>query len=297
MKYNQSMSQKIFFTLNYLFIALVTFLCIMPLIHVLAVSFSSSAYAEGGVVTFFPVGFTLAAYKFVIHNMKFWTSCIITFKRLLIGIPLGLFLTILTAYPLSKEVKQFPARKIYIKIFIFVMIFNGGLVPTYLLVRQLNLIDTIWALVLPSGINVFNVVILMNFFRNIPKEIEESALVDGANQMTILLKLMLPLSKPSLATILLFVFMFHWNSWMDGRIYMNMVEHYPLQTYLQGVLAASNSSLLNTSNVETILDKMKVGGMNLRAAMLFLSMIPVLIAYPFLQKYFVSGLVVGSVKG
>ena len=230
-------------------------------------------------------------------NAKFWHSFAITFERLLVGIPLNLILTILAAYPLSKSEHAFKGRKIYMWVFMFVMIFNAGLVPTYLLVKDLGLMDSIWALTLPMGVNVFNIVLMMNFFRGIPHEIEESALVDGAKQTTILMRLYLPLAKPSIATITLFSFMGHWNSWMDGRIYMNNIENYPLQTYLQNVIQASDQVVMSSMNLKSVIDQMAVSGQNLRAAQLFISMIPLLLVYPFLQKYFTTGLVMGSVKG
>lgn len=206
-------------------------------------------------------------------------------------------MNILMAYPLSKEDYIFKSRKHYMRIFIFIMIFNGGLVPTYLLVMNLGMLDSIWALVIPSAVNVYNSIIMMNFFRGVPREIEESAMIDGANQFVIMTKLFLPLAKPCIATITLFTFMMHWNSWMDGRIYMNMAENYPLQTYLQGLLETADVNLLSGANISTIVDRMAITGGNLRAAQLFIAMIPVLCIYPILQKHFTAGLVMGSVKG
>jgi len=297
MKEYYSKSRIVFQIFNYLFISALTLLCIIPIVHILAMSFSTSAYVDANLVTFWPKGFTLAAYRYVLANGQFWDSFLVTIKRLVLGVPFNLILVILAAYPLSKEDNIFKARKYYVWLYLFVMIFNAGLIPTYLLVQSLGLVDSIWSLVLPTGVNVFNVVLMMNFFRGIPREIEESALVDGARQDTILLRLYLPLAKPSIATITLFSFMYHWNSWMEGRIYMNNKANYPLQTYLQSVLESSDLSLLNSSNLDAILDKMAVSGQNLRAAQLFISILPVLIIYPYLQKYFTTGLVMGSVKG
>lgn len=297
MKEYKSKGRMVFNIFNYVFISFMMLSCLVPLIHILALSFSEASYTDSNMVTLIPKGFTLAAYEFVMQNEMFWRAFGITVTRLIIGVPLGLLLTILAAYPLSKEEQYFPARKIYMWLFMFVMIFNAGLVPTYLLIKDLNMMDTIWALVLPMGVNVFNIVLMMNFFRGIPREIEESALVDGARQHTILWKLYLPLAKPSIATITLFTFMGHWNSWMDGRIYMNSTSNYPLQTYLQNVLQSSDQVLLNSNNMQSIIDRMAVSGQNLRAAQLFISMVPLLLIYPFLQKYFTTGLVMGSVKG
>lgn len=300
-KLRSSPARKAFVVFNYAFITLVTFTCLLPLINVLAMSFSSSAFVDAGLVGMYPRGLTLAPYRYVMSNEKFWAAFLITFQRLVLGVPISLLLSILMAYPLSKDESIFPARKVYIWFFVVCMIFNGGLVPTYLLVQNLNLIDSIWALVLPGGMNVFSSVILMNFFRGLPREIEESALLDGANHLHIMLRLYLPLSAPCIATITLFAFLGHWNAWMDGRIYMNFDKNYPLQTYLQSVISGSDnimlSSLTGTSNLESMADMMAVNSRNLRASQIFISIIPVMCIYPFLQKYFTTGLVMGSVKG
>ena len=300
MRQKESISRKVFIVANGLFLLTATLLCILPLLNILAMSFSSSGYVDAGMVGFLPRGFTLAPYRFVISNAKFWTAFGITLQRLIIGIPISLALSVLMAYPLSKDEQTFPARKKYMWLFLIVMIFHGGLVPTYLLVKNLQLIDTIWALTLPSAMNVFSSVILMNFFRGIPKEIEESAIIDGAGHPRILAQIYIPLSLPSIATITLFSFMFHWNSWMDGRIYMNFTERYPLQTYLQVILNASDNLLLTmtqSSDIGSIADMLAVNGRNLRSSQIMISIIPVMIVYPFLQRYFTTGLVMGSVKG
>ena len=182
-------------------IALITVSCIVPIVNVLATSFSSAEYINAGQVGLLPKGFTTAAYQFVLQDSRFWRSVWVTVERMLIAVPVNLIFTILVAYPLSKPENEFRHRKYYVAYFMVTMLFNGGLVPTYLLVYNLHLLDTIWALVLPGAVNVFNAIILMNFFRGLPKEIEESALIDGAGQFTILRKIILPLSKPSIATI------------------------------------------------------------------------------------------------
>lgn len=202
MKEYKSKGRLVFNIFNYIIIIFMMLSCLVPLIHILALSFSGASYTDSNMVTLIPKGFTLAAYKYVMQNSMFWRAFGVTITRLAVGVPLGLLLTILAAYPLSKEEQYFPARKIYMWLFMFVMIFNAGLVPTYLLIKDLKMMDTIWALVLPMGVNVFNIVLMMNFFRGIPREIEESALVDGAKQHTILWKLYLPLAKPPLPPLL-----------------------------------------------------------------------------------------------
>lgn len=176
------------------------------------------------------------------------------------------------------------------------MVFSGGLIPTYYVVTKTGLMDTIWALILPGAVPIFNVVLVMNFFRNLPGELEESAMLDGGGPWTILWKIFIPLSKPSIATITLFSLVTHWNSWFDGLIYSNFTQHYPLQSYLQTLIVNTNNALMS-GDLSSIVKNMSVNDTNLKAAQIFISIIPLLLIYPFLQKYFTTGLVLGSVKG
>ena len=172
------------------------------------------------------------------------------------------------------------------------MIFDGGLIPNYLQVKNLNLFDTIWALVLPGAVPIYNVILVMNFMKQLPDTIEEAAEVDGASYFQRFTKIILPLCKPSIATIILFSFLSHWNGWFDGKIYNNSTANYPLQTYLQALIA--NTDITNSSEaIENALTNVKT----LQAAQLFLTMLPILVIYPFLQKYFTKGLTIGAVKG
>jgi putative aldouronate transport system permease protein len=288
--------RKVFCVFNYALVGLISLLCIVPLFSIVAKSLSGSAYLNAGLVFLWPRGFNFSAYRYVLENKPFWNSFGVTLWRLVLGIPINLILCILMAYPMSKESAVFPARKFFMGAFLMVMIFHGGLVPTYLLVKNLKMIDTIWALVLPGGLSVFNGVLMMNFFRGVPKEIEESALIDGASQVQILLWMYLPLAVPCIATITLFSFMGHWNAWQDGRIYMNTGAMYPLQTYLQTVLQMSEQMLKNLDPSQ-MSQYTELASQNLRAAQIVISTIPVLLVYPFMQRYFTTGLVLGSVKG
>jgi putative aldouronate transport system permease protein len=260
-------------------------------------SFSDSAYIAAGQVKLLPVGFTTEAYKVVMQTPRFWTSAWVSIERVLLGVPVNLAMIILAGYPLSKTEETFKARKYYIWYFIVTMLFNGGLIPTYIIVSKTFLMNTIWSLVLPGAVQVFNVVLLMNFFRSLPKEIEESAFIDGAGQMTVMLRLYLPLSKPALATITLFSLVGHWNAWFDGLIYMNDQVNYPLQSYLQTVIANISTITLDTANIAQITDFLKVSERNLKASQLFIAIVPIIAVYPFLQKHFTTGIVLGSVKG
>lgn len=296
MKIKESKKRMFFLCFNYIFVGLVTLTCIIPILNVLAMSFSSAEYINSGKVGLLPKGFTLAAYQFVLKNEKFWIAAWVALKRVLIGVPINVILSLLIAYPLSKDEKQFPARKYYSWFFIVTMVFSGGLVPTYILVNNLKLMDTIWALILPTSVNVFNTLVLMNFMRGIPKPLEEASMLDGAGQFTIMVKVFLPLAKPAIATVTLFNLINHWNSWYDGLLYNNYVEHYPLQTYLQSVINSVTDMNLLQTNVNDMLLRQAVTGRNLSAAQIFISVVPIIIIYPYLQKYFTTGLVMGSVK-
>jgi len=195
-------------------------------------------------------------------------------------------LSILSAYPLSKEKKDLDGRSFYAWFFVFTILFSGGLIPTYMVVSKTGLIDTIWALVIPSAVSVFNIILLLNFFRGLPREVEESAFMDGAGHWTVLCRMYIPMSLPVLATIALFTMVFHWNSWFDGLIYMNFPENYPLSTYLQLMVINSNPMKTDPNNLSGILE---ISERTTRSAQIFLGALPILIVYPFLQRFFCKG--------
>jgi putative aldouronate transport system permease protein len=264
------------------------------MINVLAISFSSSTAAATGQVTLWPVDFTLASYRYVASKKEFMTSLGISFQRLFLGVTINMVLTILAAYPLSKEKSVFKLRSFYTWFFIITILFSGGLVPGYMAVRNYGLLDSIWVLVLPTAVPVFNIILLMNFFRQLPKEIEEAAIIDGAGQWFIMWRMFVPLSKPAIATLILFCAVNHWNSWFDGLLFMNSPSRYPLQSYLQTVIISRDLTMVNLS---TARDLMEISDRTARSAQVFIGSIPILMVYPFLQKYFTKGLVLGSVKG
>lgn len=294
-KIKVSPARKLFCVLNGILITGIMLICLVPILNVLAQSFSSSHAIVSNQVKLLPVEFTTPAYSYVMKNAEFWQAVWVSFQRVLIGVPLNMILTVLAAYPLSKSSRVFPARKYYSAYFIFLMIFNGGLIPTYYVVSRLQLIDTIWALILPCGVPIFNVILVMNFFRGIPESLEESAMLEGASQWKILWNIYLPLSKPSIATVTLFSLINHWNSWFDGLIYSNFTDNYPLQSYLQ-TLVVDIQSLMETGDTEQIVAALSVNDTNLKAAQIFISIIPLMLIYPFCQKYFTTGLTLGSVK-
>jgi putative aldouronate transport system permease protein len=265
---------------------------LLPLVNTLAISLSDKAAVSGGMVNLLPVGFNLISYEYIIQDSKFWQAFGVSLQRVALGGLLNFVLAVLTAFPLSRSVKVFPGRNFFMWLFVFGMILNVGLVPWYLTISNYKLIDKIWALVLPTAIPIWNVIILMNFFRNIPKELDEAARIDGANPWQILWHIYLPTSLPALATITLFSIVGHWNSFFDGLILMNNPDNYPLQTYIQQLVIAERP-VLHGGQAQLLA---KLSNNTLNAAKLFIAMIPILVVYPFLQNYFIRGIMLGAVK-
>lgn len=289
-----SAGRKCFMVVNYVLLTFSAMLCLLPLVNVLAVSFSSSAAAAAGYVKLWPVQFTTASYEYALSKPQFMTAFGISIRRVFLGYFISMAVIILTAYPLSKEKQAFRMRGFYSWIFIVTMMFSGGLIPTYITIKQLGMLDSMWALVLPCALPIFNMVLMMNFFRTIPHEIEEAAFIDGAGHWRTLITIYLPLSLPSLATISLFILVNHWNSWFDGIIYMNHTSKYPLQSYLRTIIINPDVQSM-TSSEELLMSD--ISERTFKAAQIFLAAVPILCVYPFLQKYFMSGLTMGSVKG
>jgi putative aldouronate transport system permease protein len=272
------------------------FICLAPFINLFAISLSGSAPVAAGLVSFWPKEFTFASYEFAIGGGKFMRGLWISTQRVILGVGTNLVLMILAAYPLAKSREKFAGRNIYMAYFVVIMIISGGLIPTYLVVVQLGLLNSIWALILPGALPVWTMVILMNFIRQMPPDIEEAAMIDGAGVFRRLISVLLPLLKPALATVGLFCTVGHWNEWFSGMIYMHNPNRYPLQTYLQTLLH-SMEEIMRVANIDYNLLLAMMNARSGRAAQLFLGALPMLIVYPFLQKYFTTGLVIGSVKG
>ncbi len=269
--------------------------CILPLWYTLALSFSSKAAASAGEVTFWPIGFNLSAYKQLLSDTQFFESFWTSIQRVVLGAGLNFLIVPLMAYPLSKTVKDFKMRNVLMWLLIFTMLFNGGLIPLYLTIKEYNLLNSIWSLVLVGGAQtiVFNIILVINFFRNLPKELEEAALVDGAGPWYILYKLYIPLSIPVLATITLFSIVYHWNEFLYGLIFMTREEFYPLQTYIQQLTVVLDPANMTEDQYKRMSE---LSNRTLNAAKIFIAMLPVLVVYPFLQRFFIHGITLGSVK-
>ena len=278
--------------LIYLTVIFMTMCCLFPLLNMVAISFSDKAAASANMVGLVPVDFTTSAYKTLLGESQFCVSFWISIKRVFLGTIINMILTILLAYPLSKSKREFKGHDVYMYIVIFAMLFSGGMIPIYLTIKSYGLLNSIWALILPGAVPVFNVILLMNFFKGVPKSLEEAAAIDGASKLTILLKIYLPISMPALATIILFCIVNHWNDFFSGLVYMNKTSMYPLQTYIQQ-LSVDMSQITDPEQLKRFA---QVSNKTLDAAKIVVSTIPLLIIYPFLQKYFVSGIVIGAVK-
>lgn len=268
-------------------------LCIFPLWYTLCISLSEKSKVAAGLVTLWPIGFNTNAYRDIIGDANFLRSFWTSVQRVFLGTICELVVTILMAYPLSKTTRQFKARNGIMWFLVFAMLFSGGLIPWYQTMKSIGMINNIWGLVLGNSLPIFNVILMMNFFRNIPKEIDEAALLDGAGPWSMLFRIYLPISKPAIATVALFSMVYHWNEFFNGLVLMTRQANYPLQTYIQQMVVVINTAYMTQDQIRQ-LDQLS--NQTLNAAKIFIAIIPILLIYPFLQRYFISGITLGSVK-
>lgn len=266
---------------------------ILPLWYTLCMSLSDKSAAAAGLVTLWPVGFNLTSYQSIVGDAQFFNSFWISIQRVVLGTGAELIATLLMAYPLSKSVRQFPARNVVMWFLIFAWLFSGGLIPWYQTMKSIGMINNLWGLVLGNSLPIFNVILAVNFFRNLPKEIEEAALIDGAGPWQIFLQIYVPLSKPMIATIALFSMVYHWNEFFNGLVLSTRQAYYPLQTYIQQQIVVINTATLTQDQIQMLNE---ISNQTLNAAKIFIAMIPILIIYPFIQRYFIQGITLGSVK-
>jgi putative aldouronate transport system permease protein len=279
--------------LNTTLCILLAMLCLAPLLHILAISFSGKDPIISGRVGFIPIQFTWDNYVYVAKENAFYTAFRVSLIRTVLALVVQLTLTVLAAYPISLGNRRFHARSFYTWFFLIAVLFSGGLIPTYLVVLRTGLINTIWSLILPGAVPLFNVILMQNFMKGLPEEVKESAAIDGAGQFRTLLQIVLPLCQVSIATISLFIVVGNWNAWYDGMLYINDNRKFPLQTYLRTVIVQPD--LNQITDVDDLAKLVASGGAD--AAKIFLSLLPIMIVYPFAQKHFVKGIVLGSVKG
>jgi putative aldouronate transport system permease protein len=277
----------------YLLLTLVGVFCLLPLIHIVAVSLSNRSASVGGFVTLLPIGFTWQNYQEILSAGPVYRALLVSVQRVVLGTAINMVLTILAAYPLSKSASEFKGRNWFMWILVIALLFNGGLIPWFLVIRSLGLLNTIWALVLHDALPIWNVILLMNFFRELPRDLEEAAIIDGASHWDVLFRIYLPLSVPALATLTLFAAVGHWNAWFDGMVLITKNENYPIMTFLRTVVIDLNLQALSV-NPE---DLYNLSDRSIRAANIVVATLPILIVYPFLQRYFIHGIRLGAVKG
>ncbi len=291
---DNSIGSKIFNLINGLLMALVIVITLYPLLYVLALSLSSSEYVQAGMVNLLPKGFNIESYKQVFADKHFWQSYGNTITYTVLGTLINLVLTSTFAFCLSR--KDLIGRKTLNVLVVFTMFFTGGLIPNFLLVKNLHLYNSIWAVVLPGAINTYNMIIVRTFMQQLPEEILESGRIDGANDLQLFEKIVLPLSKPALATVGLYYAVEHWNAYFYPMLYLKDKAKYPLQVLLKEMIVDQDLSSVSQSAAEIIGNMQPTTDM-LMGASIIIALIPILCVYPFVQKYFVQGVMIGSVKG
>ncbi|GKX31270.1 sugar ABC transporter permease [Vallitalea longa] len=289
MKACRSKGSIVFDVIIYIIMIFVLLVCLVPFLYMLAVSISEPKAIINNEVALIPVGINFEAYKQIFAYPNFFKAYGNTIFYTVVGTLIALIMTTLFAYPLSK--KSLRGQKFFMKLVVFSMFFSGGLIPNYLLISSLNLTGTRFAMLVPFAINQFNLIILINFFKSIPNEIEEAALIDGLGYFGILRRIVVPLSKPALATIGLYTAVFFWNDWFNGLIYLN-TDQFPVMLFLRNIV--NGTSMLGDAAGSA--DKATIA-ISIKSAVIITSTLPIIILYPFLQKYFVKGLTIGSVKG
>lgn len=293
MSIRESIGERIFKTVVVVLVVLISLSCILPLLNILAISLSSARAVNSNEVAFWPVELSLDAYQSVFTNGALTRSMWYSIGVTVIYVFITMAMTTLCAYPLSH--KNLVGKKPIWLFMLFTMYFSGGMIPSYLLICNLDMINSIWALVLPGAISTYNMILMCSFFSSIPMEMKESAYIDGANDADILLRVVLPLSKSTLATIALFYAVSRWNAVTDGMLYVTDPSRYILQVRLKNII-------LSASGLDELMHEGSSAGFSvqssqIRSAALIFSLIPVLIVYPFLQKYFVKGVMIGAIKG
>jgi putative aldouronate transport system permease protein len=286
-----SRGYRVFQVVNAVILTLVVVVTLYPFVNILARSFSETVYIRTGQVNLWPKGFNLTTYGQVMSDPMFWTNYKNTVVYTVVATAIAMVVTTCYAYVLSK--RQLKGRGLLVGIAVFTLFFNGGLIPNYVLVSSLGLRNSIWAIVLPNAINVFNLLVMKAFFESLPTELEEAAAVDGLDTYGILLRIVLPLSKAVIATMVLFYAVSFWNSWFSAFLYMDRLELFPVTVYLRNLIAGATSGTDQTAASDAALQI----AANIQAVTIVLTVLPIMLVYPFIQRFFVSGVLLGAVKG
>ncbi|WP_438348460.1 carbohydrate ABC transporter permease [Paenibacillus sp. FA6] len=281
---------RIFDVINYTFLTLIGCLMVFPILHVLAKSFSSTHAINGGKVTLFPIDWTITNYQVILGDSSIWRAFLVSLFITVVGTLINLILTASLAYPLSRS--EYSIRKAVLIFILITMIFHAPLIPNYMIIKNLHMIDSLWVLIIPSAISAYNLFIMRSFFTALPRELIDSAQIDGAGEVRTMVSVILPLSKPVMATMGLFYAVSHWNSYSSALYFINSRALYPLQLRLREIVLSNDlgqaGSLLENAN--------EVSPAGVQMAVIIVSVIPIIIVYPFLQKYFIKGMLLGSIK-
>jgi putative aldouronate transport system permease protein len=288
-----AIGEKTFYILNYIFLTFIGLFCLYPFVYILATSFSSSRAVNSGEVFLWPVEFTLDAYRQILVDGQIFGAMRNTVLITVVGTVLSMVFTIFCSYSLSKKRLRF--RRVFMSLIVFTMLFSGGMIPSFLLVRNLGLMNTYWALWLPGLIGTYNMIVLRTFFQGIPESLEEAAQIDGAGDPYILFRIVLPLSGAALATITLFYAVGWWNIYFSAMLYITTGAKWPLMVRLRGML--DTAVMVRTQGGGGLMEGATIAAESFRAATILVSILPIIAVYPFLQKYFVKGVMIGSVKG
>lgn len=284
-----SKGEKVFGWLNYICLSLLGLSMLLPFIHLLAKALSDESYVLAHEITFWPRDMHLDSFTYVLNNQQFIRTFGNSVFITLVGTFLSLLITLLAAYPLSKQ--GFPGRRFILFLYVLTMFFSGGIIPTYLVVKEIGMTNTIWSMIIPTLVAPFNLILMRSFFMGIPDALDESAKIDGASNTRILFSIYVPLSMSSIATISMFYAVGYWNNFFSAMLYITDRNLLPLQVYLMSIIQDENN--ISMSNVEALMNSAPE---SIRAATIIAAVVPILLIYPFLQKYFVKGALVGAVK-
>lgn len=287
----RSLGSRIFDGVNYTFLTIVALVTILPFIYVLAVSFATPEEIARRGFILFPTEFSLSAYRYIFSTDALVRSLLVSIYVTGMGTLVNLFFTSMMAYPLAK--RHLRGRQTVLLLVLFTMLFSGGMIPTYFVVEGVGLIDTLWSLMIPGAISAFNLIVMKNFFQQIPIELEESAKIDGSNDLGILFRIVIPLSLPAMATLGLFYAVTHWNTFFNAILYINDSDKWPLQVMLREIVMLANARFGDQAEI----DPQGIHPITIRMAVIIFATVPILLVYPFLMKHFAKGAMMGSVKG
>ncbi|MCM3747712.1 carbohydrate ABC transporter permease [Paenibacillus pasadenensis] len=296
----ESKGDRLFLAANYIYLTIALIIVAYPLIYIVSASISNPQYVNSGEMWLFPKDLTFEGYKRVFQEGKIWTGYLNTIIYTVLGTAISLAITLPAAYAMSR--KDFVGRNFFMGMFMVTMFFSGGLVPSYLLVKDLGMINTIWAIVIPSAASIYNIIVTRTFFQStIPRELEEAAQIDGASTTRLFFTVIIPLSMPIIAVMSLFYGVAQWNSYFSALIYLNDEARYPLQMVLRQILvlqqmSAATGGMIEGSTAEAMNNKAELASL-VKYAVIIVSTLPIIVVYPFLQRYFVQGVMIGSVKG